>query len=199
MYNRTNLLNDILIAFGGKSYLEIGINSPKRNFDKINVECKIGVDPDKKAKATICKTSDDFFKSNKKMFDLIFIDGLHHCDQVLKDIENSLNFLNPNGTIVLHDCNPQEEIHQVIPQNSVHWNGDVWKAWVDVRNSFDGLECFVVDIDEGCGVIRRNDNFKKYDFIVDLTWINLVKYRKELLNLISLNEFKDYLKNISKN
>ena len=34
---------------------------------------------------------------------VFFIDGLHEYAQVKRDIENSLNFLEPNGVILLHD------------------------------------------------------------------------------------------------
>ena len=33
-----------------------------------------------------------------------FIDGLHENDQVCKDLENSLNCINENGIIFLHDA-----------------------------------------------------------------------------------------------
>ena len=56
-------------------------------------------------------TSDEFFdflRTNEfdRKYDVIFIDGLHKSYQVKKDILNSLQFLNPKGYIVLHDCNP---------------------------------------------------------------------------------------------
>ncbi len=47
--------------------------------------------------------SDNFFNKNKINYDLIFVDGNHTINQVLKDIINSLNCLNENGIIVLHD------------------------------------------------------------------------------------------------
>ena len=47
--------------------------------------------------------SDIFFKNNKTNYDMIFIDGNHTINQVLKDIINSLNCLNKNGIIILHD------------------------------------------------------------------------------------------------
>ena len=49
------------------------------------------------------KTSDDFFLTNKYMFDLIYIDGNHLFEFVKKDISNSLNFISDDGIIVLDD------------------------------------------------------------------------------------------------
>ena len=80
-------------------------------------------------------TSDEFFKQNEKRFDLIFIDGLHEANQVFRDVKNSLNYLNENGVILLHDCNPSIEEHQTFPQSLDHnkrhlniWLGDTWKT-----------------------------------------------------------------------
>jgi hypothetical protein len=49
------------------------------------------------------KTSDDFFLTNRYMFDLIYIDGNHLFEFVKKDISNSLNFISDDGIIVLDD------------------------------------------------------------------------------------------------
>ena len=61
-------------------------------------------------------TSDEFFEQNKEKFDIVFIDGLHHSEQVYKDILNSLNILNEDGTIICHDMNPTEEFRQIVPR-----------------------------------------------------------------------------------
>jgi predicted O-methyltransferase YrrM len=49
------------------------------------------------------KTSDSFFKFNKKYFDLIYIDGSHEFKQVQKDCKNSWFFLNRGGIIIFDD------------------------------------------------------------------------------------------------
>ena len=49
--------------------------------------------------------SDEAFKKNKIKFDLIYIDGNHLYEFVLKDILNSINCLNKNGIIVCDDFN----------------------------------------------------------------------------------------------
>ncbi|CAM9555587.1 unnamed protein product, partial [Choristocarpus tenellus] len=67
------------------------------------------------------------------------------------------------GTIVLHDCNPRHEISQLYPfppdgnKNAVAWNGDVWKAIVNLRTR-PGIEVVVGDFDFGVGVLRRRPN-----------------------------------------
>ena len=54
-------------------------------------------------------STDDFFKQNKETFDLIFIDASHEYEQVKKDLHNSLNILNEDGFIALHDVDPLEQ------------------------------------------------------------------------------------------
>lgn len=43
--HHTQLLNYLIERYGLKSYLEIGLQNPANNFDKINAWLKIGVDP----------------------------------------------------------------------------------------------------------------------------------------------------------
>ncbi len=50
-------------------------------------------------------TSENFFnlKNIKKKYDLIYIDGSHHYDDVIRDANNSFNALNKNGIIIFDD------------------------------------------------------------------------------------------------
>jgi hypothetical protein len=88
------------------------------------------------------------------MYDLIFIDGLHHSDQVDKDIENSLARLNEGGFIILHDCNPPTIDRAVEDFFGQPWNGTVWKAIYKLRCSKPDIDICVLDWDEGVGVIK---------------------------------------------
>jgi len=99
-------------------------------------------------------SSDIFFLQNKESFDCIFIDGLHHYNQVLKDIDNSLKILNSNGLILIHDCLPKSLDAQPVPRTVVEWNGDVWKPFVSkrVKNVLDAYTCYA---DHGIGVILK--------------------------------------------
>ena len=193
---RWDIINSLIDENGYKSYLEIGVRNGDC-FDKISCESKIGVDPDERSVSTNKCTSDEFFEKNKQGFDIIFIDGLHHAEQVKTDIINSVKALNPGGTIVCHDMNPEKKEHQTVPRRTSRWNGDCWKAWVQLRCKDGGLqdtfksafEMFVVDTDEGCGIIRRSDEFQEDLVEVPNDWDSFNDNKSFHLNLISANEF----------
>jgi len=193
---RTHIINYLIKQNGYKSYLEIGVRTPSLNFDKINCEHKDGIDPNPLSLCKYTMTSDEFFKkiSKNKMYDIIFIDGLHLCYQVLKDVNNSLEHLSIGGTIVLHDCNPISAIAQVEnPLKAIKkWNGTVWKAFAILRMIRKDLTMYVVDKNQGCGVIARGSQklFKKINK-EKLTYAFLNKNRKSLLNLCSTKQFKN--------
>jgi hypothetical protein len=232
MKTRTDLLNFLAEKYNLQRYLEIGVQVPELNFDNIKCPYKAGVDPDPKAKATFCKTSDDFFdmileysyldriqivqeaspyevsitangvapsfsRINSLFvpttYDLVFIDGLHTAEQVKKDFKNALKILSPNGFIVLHDCNPEKEEHTIVPRPTErgHWNGDVWRFAV-AFTGYDNLWRWTVDIDNGCTVFwNRSEalNETVHYGISEMPWSHFDKNRKELLNLISWDEF----------
>jgi len=89
--------------------------------------------------------------------DLALVDGLHEYEQVVRDVDNVLRYLNPGGVILLHDCNPQSAVAAgpYAERGPGLWNGDVWKAVVHLRSLRDDLDVFVLDADEGLGFVRR--------------------------------------------
>ena len=99
--NRVDFLQAVVAAADSRSYLEIGCHAD-RCFSRIHTPRKVGFDP--LAGGTVRGTSDAFFLSNTETFDLVFIDGLHVYEQVLRDIRNALRLLTPRGIIVVHDC-----------------------------------------------------------------------------------------------
>lgn len=185
---RYDILKELIKKRKYKKYLEIGVRAGE-TFNKIDID-KIGVDPNCSVPGIILKTSDEFFKSNKLTFDLIFIDGLHEKNQVLKDIENSLKFLNKGGVIVCHDLNPVSEIAQRYPQpqGESTWNGDCWKAWVELRMKREDLKMYVINTDHGCGIIERGK--QKVISFCNLNYSEFNKNRVSWLNLISVKDFK---------
>lgn len=188
---RSDLLNYLIQKNNFQSYLEIGICLPEINFNNINVKYKIGVDPAPLGIANFLGTSDEFFEFIPKetKFDLIFVDGLHHEEQVLIDIENSLKHLNENGIIVCHDCLPENEIMQLREPLSNDWTGDVWKAIAKLRKYSTNLDIKVVDTDFGCAIIKRGTNVP-FDYKEEkLTFGFYMENRNKLLNVISIDEF----------
>lgn len=191
---RHELINFLIEKFDLKNYLEIGVDNGS-NYNKIICESKNSVDPAegqyKHAIPTHKMTSDEFFKNEAKNyapFDIVFIDGLHHSEQVDKDIENTIKFLTDDGFIILHDCNPLTEEVQIIPRKkSGVWNGDVWKSVVKFRNSDTELGCVVLDTDHGLGIIS-NKIKKNKKFEYDLTYKSLEKNREQYIGLIKTIE-----------
>lgn len=173
-----------------KSYLEIGCNS-NEVFNIINCKKKIGVDPVSGGNRKM--TSDKFFENNIEKFDCIFIDGLHEYAQVKRDIENSLNFLEPNGVILLHDCLPSNVYNQAIPRCENNWNGDVWKAFVEFRTKIN-LDMYTCLADQGIGVILRRENKNILNLSCkDFKRLKFAEYYKnnqEYMNIIKFEELK---------
>lgn len=190
MIDHTDIINMFVQANGYKTYLEIGVRTGK-NFNGIKAEHKDGVDP--AGNCNYVMTSDDFFRSlpSSTMYDIIFIDGLHEKEQVLRDVDNSLNHLSDNGTIVMHDCNPINPKHAIkkYPGSGI-WNGTVWEAWAELRMSREDLSMYVIDTDHGCGVVRRGN--QKLFPREEIQYSLLENKRKELLNLISTNDFVNF-------
>ena len=184
MVTRTDIINALIKKYNYKTYLEIGVQKGK-NFQLIECEEKTGVDPDPNSKATVFSTSDDFFKASieeNRKYDIIFVDGLHHSEQVHKDIASALLCLNEGGTIVCHDMKPTTEAMQRVPRVQIEWTGDCWKAWVKLRRYRDDLSMFVMDTDYGCGIIRKgSQQLLKINTTIEFD--NLVKNYKEWLSL----------------
>lgn len=189
---RYHIINHLINFFGYENYLEIGVNKPEKNFNKIIAKNKDGVDPGSGVKCNFNVTSDDFFERNKDMYDIIFIDGLHEDHQVMKDIENSLKFLSDNGTIVVHDCNPQRKHHQCSFKEWSKkgiWNGTVWKAFVRIKSTRPDLYMKTVDCDYGVGIIRRGEQELLNITEDQINYEFFRKRKQKLLGLISAEEF----------
>ena len=122
------------------SYLEIGT----RDGSSLAVfDCDaICVDPNMRPKPaalnrprTFCfqMTSDRFFHETdvRSIFphgvDVVFLDGMHRYEFLLRDFINAERCCHPRSTIVVHDCFPAEPgLTGRVPTGSA-WAGDVWK------------------------------------------------------------------------
>lgn len=218
---RTDVIQNIINWRKASVYLEIGVLSGE-NYLEIKAKNKIGVDPilsiSRKEKIKYYlkhilsnsnkfyqMTSDKFFEMDsnplsKHGLDVAFIDGLHTYEQTLRDVQNCLKYLNEDGVIILHDCNPPSAAasHPAnsyshakslnIPGWNKAWCGDVWKTIVHLRSIRNDLNIFVLDVDiYGLGIISKGvpENILEYhvESIKKLSYEDLKKNRAKILNL----------------
>ena len=150
-FNRIALINLLVAGKPGCRYLEIGCDS-NFTFHSVAATRKVGVDPARGG--TVRKTSDEFFADNQESFDVIFIDGLHHYQQVRRDVANAVACLAPGGWVVLHDMLPRTWVEHHVPCiDPSMWTGDVWKVGHELAQST-GVDFRIFRIDFGVGVFR---------------------------------------------
>ena len=171
MRTRTDVLN-FLAAKGCKSYLEIGVQNGD-NFKKVKCNTKLGVDPNCDMGDVLKIKSNKFFASNKKKFDLIFVDGDHSYAQAKQDILNALKIV--KKYIVCHDVLPMDEEH-----TNEYLNGGVYRAVAEVVAS-GKVNITTFSGDHGCGILTKADKpeiicpITDYDTFVENKWIYNVK------------------------
>ena len=211
---RWNVINYLIVKNDYKDYLELGsvgrLDNPKPNFDRIVAPNKTDVDT--KGSPIYRMNTDEFFAqiSRDTMYDIIFIDAEHIAETVMRDIDNSLKHLRDGGAIVLHDCNPPTMKHSVRYEDDAPykvgpdgvgyyvWCGTVWKGFVMTRLFNRDVQCRCVDTDWGCGIIQRGEwipytgpIYSRDATMEHLTYQLFAENRKEYLNLISVDEFKE--------
>lgn len=209
---------------GRKNYLEIGVFNG-HIFFKVKSKTKVAVDPEFKFdmwrkigklftnpynifNKYYSETSDEFFKAHAKdlyknrKIELSLIDGMHEYKYALRDTENVLEYLDKEGVIVLHDCNPAtvENARSFDEWKKAgmkcEWNGDVWKTIIHLRSFRSDIDVFVADCDYGLGIVtkRKPENMLHFSEteINALTYNDLDNNRKEWLNLKPVSYLQEY-------
>ena len=160
---RALLINALISIFKYKNYLEIGVGRGD-NFKDIEIENKECCDPNDDdadgnySDITYEMTSDKMFESinEDKTWDIIFIDGYHEGNQVMRDLFNSMKHLSSNGIILIHDSLPDNENDASYPRNTDKtWNGTVYKIYPRLKD----LQAFffIINEDSGIGVIPKQE------------------------------------------
>lgn len=118
-----------------KTYLELGIRRGETFVGVApEVELAIGVDitdsgftKPPNAKFFEMRTDQFFQEYQGDNIDFVFIDADHTADAARRDLENSLDILNPGGLILMHDSDPIESFR------TKHRCGEVYKVvdWID--------------------------------------------------------------------
>jgi hypothetical protein len=130
-----------------RTYLEIGVAAGDTLLSQPIPDYVVGIDPNpdftgatlekmRGAKSLLLMkaTSDDAFEQlhsqelmGSRKADMVFVDGLHHAEVVLRDIANSAQIAREAAVICIHDVFPgsdREAARDPIPEA---WMGDVYK------------------------------------------------------------------------
>lgn len=180
--NKEDIINQIVIDNNYQKYLEVGYQYGIC-FNRIECNYKIGIDPQRPPvdpNKTITPTflrlsSDEFFEKQLRFqpdfkFDVIFIDGSHHADQVMKDICNASKCLSENGCILLHDIAPETEEMTRVPRETKIWTGDVYKAWMAFKEIYSHIYTIEYPVKYGLGAIYpKGQIIKEFNYMY-ITW-----------------------------
>lgn len=144
--------------FPPESYLEIGLNQGE-TFRRLIPYCVrlTGVDPNLPKLGNInskCRlvglSSDQYFlQHSEDRHDLVFIDGFHEAQQVMRDIRNSLQCLSQNGVIMAHDTFPPSPDF-----TNPEACGDAYKAMIELRKDR-SIEVYTFPVRYGLSVIGK--------------------------------------------
>ena len=215
-----NLLNYLIKDLHYTSFCEIGYaNGGTIESINLPLEQKVSVDPSPDLTTAhvrdvhtspgfgrrYCKhdlrlmTSDRFFETNERQFDLFLIDGDHSYEQVYRDIQNSLKFLSPDGVIFCHDAAPLFEYLTLSNDNC----GDGYKALLRLRTEENDLSVYALNEyitqhgphdNSGYGIIFRQYQEPWKDKLnLDDKNFNAYKYMKNNKEILSFIKFKDVL------
>lgn len=140
VYERYEIINQLILSRGYKTYLEVGTDKGdtyNQIVDVVEKECCDpfnNIKPEYKFTLTYQMTSDEMFdKMDKdKKYDLIFLDGMHEERYLDRDIINALKHLNKGGLILCHDTIPTNVLYsRKYPLQNIlkgGWTGNVYKS-----------------------------------------------------------------------
>lgn len=177
-----DIIQILLRSFTKPNLLELGSLRGKEveSFAAMTANLKVCVDLEKPSepiqrilgeKCTYYPMSSEAFFSqsisDNVQYDIIYINNSHDCRQTYRDVGSALEFLSPNGVIVIHNCKPTNEVigmpadqyqqvgREIKEKNHHCWTGDVWKAIVQLRSLREDLRVFTLDCDWGCAIVTR--------------------------------------------
>lgn len=183
-HTRVELLQLLVQINSYQSYLEIGCDK-NQVFSQMHLPIKEGVDP--RRGGTQRMTSDEFFTKDHRLWDLIFIDGLHTYDQVSRDFDNAFKRLNSGGTIVIHDMLPTSPGQAQSTAQEKYWLGDVWRLAFDLSLRHD-LKFNVLTMDFGCGIVTHGHQLPVNLLSTGNDW----QFYQDHYQLLPLTTFEEY-------
>ena len=224
-------INSIAKAVNAKNYLEIGVCKGE-TFVFIDIDTKIAVDPNflfdtkqfqsnkvlffnetsdafftklSAAQNVDCdSTSERKFLNVPKTFDVIFIDGLHTYEQVLRDFENSLPYSHEKTVWIIDDtvpCDPysvytdQQKVLEWRAQAALEgqeWHGDVYKIVFALHDRYKNFSyCTVFNGNPQTVVWRSSESNRTSLFTPDeinnLDYFSLLRHSDVLMPVVEEN------------
>ena len=199
---RINKLADQLDA---RTYLEIGVFQGD-TFREVSVPFRTGVDPgfafdtstvNNDSTRLVQLTSDAFFaaEAGYAPYDLVFIDGLHTFEQVVRDMGNALLHAHKHSVLIFDDTVPSD-VYSAIPDwaaclqyrkascsGDLSWHGDVFKIAFYIHDFWPSLNyCTIIGSGNPQTLVwrakgeRRTALFDNLETISRLTYFDLQKH-----------------------
>lgn len=199
---RWDIIQALVGVTGATRYLEVGVQGGEC-FQRVLCPVRVGVDPDATSRATVHLPSDEYFArlGADERFGVVFVDGLHHREQVCRDVLNAYRHLEPGGAIVVHDCDPPTEQSGRREICGGIWCGDVWQGWLDARQQLASLGesapwTGTVATDLGCGLVLPWLPPQPVPTLpaAERTWARFQATRDEWLGLVSPEAFLEMVR-----
>lgn len=195
--NRIEFLKECSRIIKPAHYLEIGVDKCEV-LNAVIAPYKLGIDPNVYDRNVFKIDSDEFFdvESELPIFDMIFIDGCHKRDYVIRDICNSINRVSHKDTIIfVHDVCPDE---RSIDENGTK-RGTVYQAWAgleDGRISHNTCELrFGRNESDYIGVIFLNEKIDDFEIKpLNISWTYYDRDLEEYNNFVTEQEFLEILR-----
>jgi hypothetical protein len=202
-------IDRLAAGLGARTYLEIGV-ARGVTFRDVRIAERTGVDPGFKVAAhrlagpgidLVETTSDAFFAGTtpERVWDIVFIDGLHEFEQTYRDLCNVLLHSHPRTAILVDDTWPSDVYSSVREQERALavrrsqigderriWHGDVFKVVFAIHEFHTGLD--YVTITQGGNpqtlVWRASDTREPlgwtFEQISRLTYFDLLDHQEVL-------------------
>lgn len=165
-------------------YLELGYGTGDTFKNVHTAVYKLSVDIDK-PEAMFIGTTDCFFAQNKEKFNIIYIDACHEYSQVVKDFNNAVDILLPEGAIFMHDMFPDNEWQTALTES-----GDAYKILLYfLENNY---EFYFSRYDCGATIIY---NPKKIDKLISQKTYQDLRAADFKQHLLSRQELTNYFIN----
>lgn len=84
-----------------------------------------------------------------------FIDGDHTASVVETELIAAYNKAKKGDVILLHDCNPPSEGHQITPRIQNEWCGDVWRVCKGFKEKYKTAKTEYIDEKYGVFKIQK--------------------------------------------